>query len=304
MLRKKKTSHNRTTRKSKPKTKPTPKSKPIVLGVDGNYIDLELDYDVPEDQALGMIEQDPAVFSAAVACDDYETYGREMIPRSQWKDVAAKNEAKLRNLVQYVHNQGREGACVGNGCVGATESRSVFQFGKKFFRPLSPMSIYNRIGRSSSSGAYVPDGINELTDEGPLPLDTPGNKKLFDTTYRETGFVGERRMTKEVPEWKETAALFRVLKVLRINTIGGWFSALNNARPIVYGRNQHCIYSLFTKYHKNDLFFGYINSWSNRWGDTVNSKVGKGLGWDSERLIRRCQGYAIVEVTLRDEVLA
>jgi len=299
MARKKKTIRKKTTRKAK---RTGPATKPKVQGIDNKFVDLELDYEVPEDQGLGMIEQDPAVFCAGVHCDDYETFSSEMIPRSQWKDLVGMNEKHLRSLVRYVHNQGREGACVGNGWVGAQEARSVYQFGEKFFVPLSPMSMYNRIGRSSSSGAYVPDAINEGMDEGVLPLDTPENRKKFDVVYRETGFVGERRMNNEVPTWRETAKLFVVKKVLRINTLDAWVSATLSGKPITYGRNGHCIYSLFPKYHKGDLYFGYVNSWG-QWGDQLNDAVGKGLGWDSERLIRKCQGYAIVDVSLRPEIL-
>ncbi len=268
--------------------------------MDHNFVDFDLT-DVPADQAAGCVEQSPAVFCSAVQCDDYESFGSEMIPRSRWREWAESVEENLRSLVKIVTNQGREGSCVGNACVGAAMACSQLQYGEKYWRPLSAMSIYNRIGRSPSSGAYIPDGINEMADEGILPLDTAENREQYQHVYRARGFVGERRMERELPNWQETAKLFRLTRVLRINTVDAWFSALVQGRPIVYGRSGHAIYSLLPRLHRGDWFFGYVNSWG-AWGDEVNGSVGRGLGWDSERTIRRCLGYAVCEISTRPEM--
>lgn len=262
------------------------------------FVDLDLIDSRPSDQGSGFIDQDQSVFRAGVNCEDFENFGNDMVPRSQWEEMAAKMEKTLRKTIRTVLNQGREGSCVGNGCVGAAMSKMYLQYGKDFWRPLSAMSIYNRIGRSAQSGAYIPDGINEMTDEGPLPLDTPENKELYDVTYRARGFVGERSFVRSVPGWEDVAGLFRVTKVRRINTVEGWFSALVRGIPIVYGRDGHCIFSLFPKLHRGDWYFGYVNSWG-QWGDQLNDIVGKGLGWDSERKIKRCVGYGIEEIAFR-----
>ena len=257
-----------------------------------------IDHDMtpPEGVATGLIEQDAESFASGVLCMDIEATGN-LIPRSQWDDWAFRREPVLRASVRTILNQGREGSCVGNACVGAAMVCSALQYGSNW-RELSAMSLYERIGRSPQSGAYIPDGVTELLDRGALPLDTAANEDEFKLVYPATGF-NPRRLRKL--DWEPTAKLFRVTGALRINTVEGWFTALVKGWPVVYGRQGHCIYSVLPKKSRGKWYFGYANSWG-QWGDELNGTVGKGLGWDSERTIANCVGYAIRDVTRRPRI--
>jgi hypothetical protein len=265
------------------------------MPIDPQFIDHDLT--PPEGMATGLIEQDAESFAAGVLCQDIEATGN-LIPRSQWDDWANRREPALRASVRTILNQGREGSCVGNACVGAAMVCGALQYGSDW-RELSAMSLYERIGRTASSGAMIPDGIAELTDRGALPLDSPANRDEFATVYPANGF-NPRRLRKL--DWEPTAKLFRATDILRINTADGFFSALCHGWPTVYGRQQHCIYSVLPKKSRGKWYFGYANSWGSQWGDELNDTVGKGLGWDSERTISNSVGYAVRDVTRRPRI--
>ena len=265
------------------------------MPIDPQFIDHDLT--PPEGMATGLIEQDAESFAAGVLCQDIEATGN-LIPRSQWDDWANRREPALRASVRTILNQGREGSCVGNACVGAAMVCGALQYGSDW-RELSAMSLYERIGRTAQSGAMIPDGIAELTDRGALPLDSPANRDEFDIIYPATGF-NPRRLRRL--DWEPTAKLFRATDILRINTADGFFSALCHGWPTVYGRQQHCIYSVLPKKSRGKWYFGYANSWGSQWGDELNDTVGKGLGWDSERTISNCVGYAVRDVTRRPRI--
>lgn len=274
-------------------------TKPIIYGVNTDWENVDLDAVIPEDQGMGLFEEDLAVAKANFGVEDFESYGSErfMIPEGSWKDLAAQLESSIRKLVYIIMNQGREGSCVGYSTTQATQVRSMFQFGPKYARLLSGMSLYNRIGRSAQSGAMMSDGARESAEDGILPLDTPENRKLYEHVYRAHGFVGERRMNNEVAGWEKTGALFKPTW-LRINSFAAWMSATLQGMPIMYGRQGHAICSLLPKFNRGDWWLGYLNSWG-KWGDVVNEKFSYGMGWDSRRLIQKCTGYACVNVTAR-----
>lgn len=288
------------------KKKKTRKSN-LVYEVNGDWVDIDLDDEtlIPVDDdghqlGQGLVEEDWNVGRASFVCEDLENFGRYMIPEDKRRDLSEALEQKIRELVYMIMNQGREGSCVGFSTTQACQIRSEWQFGPKYRCPLSGISLYNRIGRSPQSGAMMSDGARESSEDGILPLDTPEARKLFKHVYRATGWVNERRMNNETPGWMETAKLFRA-KWMRINSVGGWISALLQGMPIMYGRSGHAICSLLPKWRRGGWFFGYVNSWG-RWGDVVNSRFPYGLGWDSERTISRCVGYACVNMTIRPEM--
>ena len=222
-----------------------------------------------------------------------------MIAESSWRDLAAQLESKIRQLVWMIMNQGREGSCVGFSTTQACQVRSSWQFGPNYRRELSGISLYNRIGRSAQSGAMMSDGARESAEDGIVPLDTPENRRLYTHVYRPRGFVGERGMNRELPGWMDTAKLFKPVW-LRINSFDAWISALLRGMPIMYGRSGHAICSLLPKWRRNDWYLGYLNSWG-PWGDVVNSALPAGMGWDHIRTIRRCVGYACVNMSIRPQ---
>lgn len=280
--------------------KPARKKKPTqTFDVNDSWLDVDLPEAMPVDMSMGLVEEDLLVARANFDVDDFESFGsaRFMIPQGEWRDIAERIEARIRELVRVIMNQGREGACVGFATTQAVHVRSSFQFPSQLFRELSGMSLYNRIGRSAQSGAMMSDGARESAEDGILPLDTPANRQLYKHVYRPRGFVGERRMNQEVPGWESTAELFKPTW-LRINSFSAWMSALLQGMPIMYGRQGHAICSLLPKFHRGDWWVGYLNSWG-EWGDVVNSKLPHGMGWDSRRVIQRCVGYTCVSVSTR-----
>ena len=268
--------------------------------INNEFIDIDFEDDF--DHQRGFIDEDPLVARSSFRVEDFESYqsGRFMLPESEWKDTAGRMEDKIRSLVYTIMNQGREGSCVGYSTTQAVQVRMSFQFGEKYRRLLSGMSLYNRIGRSAQSGAMMSDGARESAEDGILPLDTSENRELYKHVYRPHGFVGERRMDREVPGWEETAGLFKPTW-LRINSVDAWMSALLQCMPMMYGRSGHAICSLLPKHQRGQWWFGYLNSWG-KWGDRTNDEFGYGIGWDSISRIRRCVGYACVNVSTRPEM--
>ncbi len=254
---------------------------------------IDVDLTPPEGEGTGLLEQDRETFASGVRCGSVGD--GSLIERSKWKDLAAQAEPILRGSIRWVLNQGREGSCVGASTTGAVMATGRLQFGDSF-PLLSLMSLYERIGRSSSSGAYIPDGINEAMERGILPADTIENRGEFELTYPMTGWNPRRLRSLN---WEGQAEQFRVSTVKRVEGPDEWFTALYSGWPIVYGRRGHAIFSLLPKWSRGAWYFGYVNSWG-QWGDKINDVVGLGMGWDSERTIRDCVGYAITSVVRRE----
>ena len=258
------------------------------------FIDVDL-LEIPDCQSAGALDGDGELMGDPFG--DFEAENL-MVPRADWEDLAGAMAPTLAKCVRTVHNQGREGSCVANACCGAYEQAAFIQFGPSVYRELSPMSLYERIGRTAQSGAYIPDGIRELSDRGVLPADNADNRDRYDIVYPPTGF-NPRRLARL--DWEPVGALFRTSRVLKVNTFDAWISALLRGCPIVYGRQGHAIYSHRPVKDGYTWYAGYVNSWGRSWGDVVNDDVGRGLGYDSERVISRCTGYAIVSVVSRPD---
>lgn len=257
-----------------------------------------IDYDLrvtPADQATGLIEEDPALMFGRAPAEEYSADPQRLIPRSRWAALAHAQDRLRRHCVREVKNQGREGSCVGNSGTGAMQVMSHFQFGHDSFVTLSAMSLYKRIGRSPSSGAYIADAVNELSEQGALPQDNEQNRGQYAHVHPATGF-----RTPLPRGWEHTARLFRVVKWLKVQGADEWMSALLRGKPILYGRRGHAIFSWIPVFERRQWYFGYVNSWG-QWGDEIRPGL-RGLGYDSERLIESCTGYAVEQVTVRSEL--
>src|SRR6185436_17074046 len=93
------------------------------------------------------------------------------------------------------------------------------------------------IGSSANSGASIDDALDETTNTGIIPLDTPENRAKFGSVVMPpTGFRSSRPAG-----WQEVAKHFRTDERLIIESIGGMISALFNGHPIVVGRAGHSI---------------------------------------------------------------
>lgn len=183
-------------------------------------------------------------------------------------------------LVTRIYDQGREGSCVANACCQAHEIVQAKQHGRHRVIPLSAISLYQRIGRSPSSGAIVREGVEELASRGALPLDTPENRERFgDKVMPNTGFY-----EKKPSNWEETAALLTSFEWHTLRNIWELLTALVNQDPVIVGREGHSICYAEPDYGR-DFEADYPNSWSERWGRN-------GWGTDTRRQIEKSARWA------------
>jgi len=221
----------------------------------------------------------------------FASYADEAPVYSQkdWPDMAgamARAGGGCSQLVTRIYNQKQEGSCVSNACSQANEIVQAVQFGKDRVVHLSAISLYKRIGSSAQSGASVSDGLEEMADEGVLPLDDEANKARFKHTMPNTGFK-----TPYPDGWEETARQFRAHEWLVVNAVDELVSALFNQQPVVVGRSGHSIVYVEPQYVDGKLVVCYANSWSMDWGSPMAGFDG-GFGFDSAKLIRASSNWA------------
>lgn len=265
---------------------------PVDIGLD--------DSSYPNASRTGWIDDgtdDEELFGAM----DYETAGGIMVPQSEWKDRCEQLEEELRKNVVHVLNQRNEGSCVANAGAGCFNYAAHLKHGAKNFRKVSAIYVYSFIGRSPGSGSYMGDCARHMADIGTIPLTE--DKGPWEHAFAPTGFYDCREYRRKNNDCLTTAKHFRS-RWVTVQGLDQWISAELNACPIMYGRSGHSIYNFLPKFRGNDLFFGFSNSWSSSWGDFINEKVGKGLGWDSSRIIRNLKGWALLSITERDELIA
>lgn len=212
------------------------------------------------------------------------------IPESEWKGLAEQMKAMgggLTQMVTRIYDQGQEGACVANACSQAHEIKQAEQFGRDRVVPLSAISLYKRIGRSPGSGAMVSDGMEEMTEKGVLPLDTPENRARFgDKVMPNTNFYA-----KYPPGWEATAKHFSGQEWHAIRSVASLVTALLKGHPVVVGRQGHSICYCDVVYKDGRLCVIYANSWSPRWGFAAGSMPG-GFGLDTQNQIRQSASWA------------
>jgi hypothetical protein len=244
--------------------------------IDPKFIDVSF----PDDDKFVFGDQGFAAFGPPRA-----PYGESVnvIPESQWKDLAAAIQAAgggCSQAVSRIYNQGNEGSCVANACSQAHEIIQAQKFGKENVVHLSAISLYKRIGRSPNSGAMVSDGLEEMAERGVLPLDTPENRAKFGAhVMPNTGF-----RTAYPAGWESTAKKFAGSEWFIIESVNELITALLNQHPVVVGRSGHSICYCDAVYQDGALLVKYVNSWGD-WGE-------KGFGYDSSRLIRSSASWA------------
>jgi hypothetical protein len=224
----------------------------------------------------------------------------ELIPSSDWIKLiqyADASQATLDFMVTRVNDQERDGQCVAEASTKSIEIVTACTYGLEQVIPMSPASLYKRIGRSASSGAIVMDGIEAMVADGVLPLDTAENRRKFKHTHPAVGF--------HVPlpdNWQETGKLFKAVTWYAIDSFAAMVTALLRGHPVVVGREGHSIIYLRVRLKNGNLVFIYLNSWG-RWG-FASGNLPYGFGADSERLGKQaCHGaYALVSVTHASEI--
>ncbi len=206
-----------------------------------------------------------------------------LIPRSEWREIAAERKRGLKTLIKGRRNQGREGSCVGNGATRSQEYQEAINYGPTRRIPLSAMSLYKRIGRSASSGAVISDALEAMKTHGVLPLDTPEAVRIFTAefghpprhTHPATGFH------QPLPrDWEETGRLLAIDEYWQIRSIEGFVTALWSNFAVVYGRSRHCICGVDWIESGGKEYIEYDNSWGASWGN-------EGFGYDELRWLER-----------------
>jgi hypothetical protein len=191
----------------------------------------------------------------------------DLIPESEWDDLIEKSP-DLLDYSPYQHDQDGEGSCASNSAGGCYETMFVQQFGYGKFVPVSPVSLYKRVGSSPNSGSSLDSNLRELRDHGILPLDTPENKARFDHTFPHNGFY------EKLPDgWEETGELLRMREWWDVATVEGAITACFKGFPGCYARDGHAIKIVALVKKDGKRFIKYHNSWGD-WGDN-------GYGYDT-----------------------
>lgn len=195
-------------------------------------------------------------------------------------------------LVTRILNQGREGSCVANAFTQAHQILQALQVGRENVIQLSPISLYDRIGSSPSSGAMVSDGLDEMTSRGICPLDTPENRARFPgmVLMPATGFHRESQMP---AGWQNSAKLFAGVEYQIARSVNGIFTALCKQWPVVVGREGHCIPYCRPTRSGGGRKAIYANSWDDTWGMAMGHMSG-GFGADTINQIKKSAAYAVV----------
>ena len=231
------------------------------------------------------------------AMKDYESV-RAPIPSSQWVELAREIEnAKtgLEWLVKWILNQGQEGSCVGNMKTQQNHVAQAKQFGFDNVIPLSAVSLYQLIGSSPGSGAWVPDSMEAGHDVGYVPLDTPENRERFGAhVMPPRGFY-----TKRPQGCETTAAFFKDDEQYAVRTYEGMVTALLCGDSCGIGRDGHSILYAGVRFKTdsvNSIWIPYPNSWNYDWGFAFGNTQG-GWGADTYSRARKAAGYCVVQRT-------
>ena len=250
------------------------------LSIDPRYVDVDFTTEVP--YTFGAI---PGALFAATPQIYEDAVG--VIPESQWPSEIEKIDGSgwMENVMRTIMNQGNEGSCVSFATAQAFEINQGIQHGVDKIIPLSPMSLYKRIGRTAQSGSMLSDALAEIKSRGILPLDTPENNARFVHTHPATGF------SRSLPSgWETTGRQFIALEWFDIRTLAGLISALLRFTPVVVGRDGHSICYARPFYRNSSLAVLYANSWGN-WGQGLG-KFTSGFGVDTLSKIKASAQWA------------
>lgn len=212
--------------------------------------------------------------------------GFRPIPRREWREWAERFPVeRLARNIRHVSKQVM-GSCVGHSAMNSTEGAEYTLAGDLFFRRLSAMSMYNRIGTRPNSGAYVGTAAGEMRKRGILPAD--GETDILGQPYQHTHHVSGDFYDKLPGDWEETAKGWKAT-VLHVDDDEDAFRlTMDCGLRRHYGRNRHAISGGGVTARHN---WWYENSWGVGWGD-----LGKSIGYDS----RFYASYVYLPV-LRDE---
>lgn len=243
---------------------------------------LDVDFSKQPGERLGSIELPPALRAQALAAAaNVRTLpGFKPIPKSEWSQwVARFPVTRLAKSIRNVTEQTCS-SCVGHACGNGIEAGCYMMGGDWLFRRISGMSMYVRIGRSASSGAYIPDAADEVFGRGILPVTGEPYPHTF---AQDTGFS-----TKLPAGWEDTARLWKAIVYSVDDEEAGFRVGMDCRLRRQIGRSSH---SISAEGYTGKSWW-YENSWGTDWGD-----LGKSVGYDS----RFYSGF-VYQPVLRDEV--
>lgn len=243
---------------------------------------LDVDFSQQPGERLGSIELPPALRAQALAAAaNVRTLpGFKPIPKSEWAAwVARFPVSRLAKSIRNITEQ-TMGSCVGHACGNGIEAGEYVMAGDLFFRRISGMSMYVRIGRSPNSGAYIPDAADEIFSRGILPVLGQGYPHEFpqDTEFNRKLPTG----------WESTAAWWKAVVYSVDDEEAGFRVGMDCRLRRQIGRSSH---SISAEGYTGKSWW-YENSWGDDWGD-----LGKSIGYDS----RFYSGF-VYQPVLRDEI--
>lgn len=255
-------------------------AEPEILAED-RWLDVEFARQAGE--FLGALESPEALRDQALgAAVNVKTLpGFRPIPKAEWSQWTARFPiTRLAKSIRNITNQ-TMGSCVGHACANGVEAGNYMTTGDLFFRPISGMSMYKRIGRSANSGAYIQDAATEISTRGILPVTGQPYPHTFP---QDTGW------TVAMPSgWETTARQWKAV----VYTVSDQESAFRTRMDLrlrdQFGRSSHSISGFAVTASGK---WAYENSWGTGWGD-----LGKSIGYDSTFY----SGYVYLPV-LRDEI--
>jgi hypothetical protein len=266
------------------------------MTVDSKWIDVDF-RDHPPEVGDGWIEQTGDEMCAATPeVEPFSTvFPQHMVSRSQWRDRINAITADTRLIRGPRDSQGQEGACVGFAWKNCLANTIIQRFGRRNWVDLSGVSLYKRIGQTASSGAFIPDGMREVSTRGILPVSSSENIARFQHTHPRTGF------NRGLPSgWEATAKQFRASLVATCRGMDEIVSALISLYLGVVGRSRHAINyeGLVVRGSPTtgDILIRYHNSWGPTWSD-------QGFGYDTLRTADALTMYVILDVVTRPDIV-
>lgn len=245
---------------------------------------LDIDFEkAQQGELLGSIDLPPDLYREAMdaAVNIKSLPGFQPIPKSEWSQWTSR--FPITRLVKSIRNTTEQtmGSCVGHACANGMELGTYQMCGDLFFRRISGMSMYKRIGRSPNSGAYIPDAADEIFRRGILPV----TGEPYPHTFSQDG-----NWSTALPSgWETTAALWKAAVYFVSDQESGFRQRMDCRLGHQFGRSSHSIIGFAVTASGK---WAYENSWGTRWGD-----LGKSIGYDSNFY----SGY-VYQPVLRDEV--
>ncbi len=249
----------------------------------------DVDFHALRPDLTGFLGYDPPGMSAlraATAVNVRSLPGFQPIPKSEWGKWSKRFPIRrMARLIRWICEQVM-GSCVGMSCKNCVEAGEYHMFGNFYDREASGMSMYQRIGRSPSSGAYIGDAADEIEERGILPAH--GMVDVTGTEYPHTLQVNGGWRDRPSAGWEATAEAWRAATYVCSDAESGARLLYDCWLSYQFGRSRHALRA----WRIDEEGYWYENSWGDDWG-----MFGKSVGKD-----RRFYGGPVYHPVCRREV--